>query len=778
MREVAHAHVEHDVAQIGRAAVELDVHDIGAEIADDRRRYAQRAWLVQAIQQNARGKNIVAVLVDVPAHVEPAVGLVLERHQSGRLDGVNRDALTRRENANNPISRHRAAVRRETHGQIAAKAPDGQRAAARPVVLTRHLEHQVRRFFQAEPAELGQSLRRAGGALLGLDAGIHRAQHVAGIHFAPADGAENIFDRLAREPGQRGLHHVVGEGFFRLLESARDDLAPQPGELLAHGLARRAADRGARLARRDEPLPGGRRRLALRGDNLDLVAVAQLRQQRRDAAVELAADRVVAELGVNGVGEVDRRRRTRQRDHPALRREAKNLVVEHFELRMLEELLRAVALPEKLDGSAKPVVRPAFRDRRVGLRAHAVLVERVRRDAVFGDLVHLARADLQFDALASWSHDGRVDRAVVVLFRRRNIVLETAGHGLPARVDDAERAVAVLDGVDYDPEAKNVGQLLHRDRLVLDLAENRIGRLLAALHLGLNAALAERLDDILFDLGDQLDVVRAHVGQPRLDHRAGLGRQRFEREVLQLLAHVLHAHASGERRVDVERLAGDALALVRRHEAQRAHVVQAVGELDQQHPHIVGDSQQQLAEVLGLLGLLRNQVELLELGEALDQRGDFGAEQPVDFLACRRRVLDRVVQHRRDDRRVVEAQIGEDSRDFQRMAEIGVAGSAQLSAMRLHGVDVGAVQQVLVGVRIVFPNAIDKLVLSHHVGKRPATTGGRAGAPTLMHNPWAMERRTKSSSAARPYSASSSGAAGGTRPSRPRSRSSSVIRSN
>ena len=36
---------------------------------------------------------------------------------------------------------------------------------------------------------------------------------------------------------------------------------------------------------------------------------------------------------------------------------------------------------------------------------------------------------------------------------------------------------------------------------------------------------------------------------------------------------------------------------------QRAHVVQPVGELDEQHAHIVGDRQQQLAQVLGLLGL-------------------------------------------------------------------------------------------------------------------------------------------------------------------------------
>ncbi len=66
----------------------------------------------------------------------------------------------------------------------------------------------------------------------------------------------------------------------------------------------------------------------------------------------------------------------------------------------------------------------------------------------------------------------------------------------------------------------------------------------------------------------------------------------------------------GERGIDVQRLLGDAAARLRRHEVERAHVVQAVGELDQQHADVVGDGEQQLAQVLGLLGFARHEVEL------------------------------------------------------------------------------------------------------------------------------------------------------------------------
>ena len=83
---------------------------------------------------------------------------------------------------------------------------------------------------------------------------------------------------------------------------------------------------------------------AFGADDLDLVAVLQLGQQRHDAAVDLAADAGVADVGVDRIGEIDRRRAARQRDQPALRREAEDLVLEQLELGVLEELLGRVAL--------------------------------------------------------------------------------------------------------------------------------------------------------------------------------------------------------------------------------------------------------------------------------------------------------------------------------------------------------------------------------------------------------------------------------------------------
>ncbi len=96
------------------------------------------------------------------------------------------------------------------------------------------------------------------------------------------------------------------------------------------------------------------------------------------------------------------------------------------------------------------------------------------------------------------------------------------------------------------------------------------------------------------------------------------------------------------------------LALLARDELQGAHVVQAVGELDQQHAHVVRDGQQQLAEVLGLLRPFGHEVEPLDLGQAIDERPDLRAEQLVDLLAGGGRVLDGVVQDGGHDGGIVE----------------------------------------------------------------------------------------------------------------------------
>jgi hypothetical protein len=70
-----------------------------------------------------------------------------------------------------------------------------------------------------------------------------------------------------------------------------------------------------------------------------------------------------------------------------------------------------------------------------------------------------------------------------------------------------------------------------------------------------------------------------------------------------------------------------------------------------------------LAEVLRLAVLLGREVDLRELGDAVDQLGHLDAELLGDVVARRERVLDHVVEQARAHARRVEAQIRDDPRD-------------------------------------------------------------------------------------------------------------------
>ena len=196
-----------------------------------------------------------------------------------------------------------------------------------------------------------------------------------------------------------------------------------------------------------------------------------------------------------------------------------------------------------------------------------------------------------------------------------------------------------------------------------------------------------------------------------------------ERQILELVAHLLDAHAAGERRVDLERLLGDALALLGRHEMERAHVVQAVGELDEQHAHVGRDREQELAEILALRGALRDEVEALDLGQPVDEFADLLPERGLDLVEGGGGILHGIVKDSGRDGGVVELEIGQDRGDLERMAEIKVSGGAFLGAVRPHGIDIGPVEQRLVGGGVIALHPLDELVLTHHPMADPPQSG-------------------------------------------------------
>ena len=219
---------------------------------------------------------------------------------------------------------------------------------------------------------------------------------------------------------------------------------------------------------------------------------------------------------------------------------------------------------------------------------------------------------------------------------------------------------------------------------------------------------------MLFDLRDEQLAALGESIEPCRHDFVSFRVQLAERQIVELLAHFMHAHTAGEWRVNFKRLFGSAAARFRRHVLKCAHIVQAIGELDQQYAHVVGNRQQQLAEVFRLLCFFGNQIEFFKLGQTLDQSADIMTEKAVDFGAGRLGVLNGVVQQRGGNRRVVKFEVGKNRRNLDRMRKIRIARSAPLLAMGFHGVNVGAIEQRLVGAWVVASHPLDQVVLPHH----------------------------------------------------------------
>ena len=102
---------------------------------------------------------------------------------------------------------------------------------------------------------------------------------------------------------------------------------------------------------------------------------------------------MMTDVRVHCVGEIDCRRATRERHDLALRREDVDLIREQVALDMFEKFLGVARLRLNLEQALQPAVCLLLRFGNVELAT--CLVEPMRRDASFGDAVHVLSANLR-----------------------------------------------------------------------------------------------------------------------------------------------------------------------------------------------------------------------------------------------------------------------------------------------------------------------------------------------------------------------------------------------
>ena len=400
--------------------------------------------------------------------------------------------------------------------------------------------------------------------------------------------------------------------------------------------------------------------------------------QRRDAAVHLRALAAQAHLGVHGEREVDGRRPRGQPLHVALRREHEDLVLVEIDLQELEELLGAVGVLLQLEKLAEPL------EARVQLVAQLLLlVHPVRRDAELRGAVHLAGADLDLVDLAAGTEYRGVQRLVAVGLGRRYVVLDPLLERRPVVVDQPQGVVAVRHRVHQDPERHQVIDLFERPVTLPHLPVDGpqvlgpAGQLVV-----LDACVAQRLLDRRPQPLDHL-LALCPLRLDLLGQRPVLVvLQELEREVLQLALDPGHPEAVCEGRIDLARLERDGALPFRRQVLERAHVVQPVGQLHDDHARVAGDRQQQLAVVLRLLLCGRAEGEARNLGEPVHDVGDLDPEVLADLLQRDVRVLGHVVQQRRRNRDRVHLLQDQDLRDRHGVGDEVLSREALLPVVR------------------------------------------------------------------------------------------------
>jgi hypothetical protein len=173
--------------------------------------------------------------------------------------------------------------------------------------------------------------------------------------------------------------------------------------------------------------------------------------------------------------------------------------------------------------------------------------------------------------------------------------------------------------------------------------------------------------------------------------------------------------------------------------AERAHVVGAVGQLDQNHAHIARHGQQHLAKRLRLVFLARVEGEFFQFGQAIDQFGHRCAKALDQLGLAHAAVFNGVVQQGGHQGLRIELPVGALGGHRDRMGDVGLTAAAQLAQMGLVGKAVGLAHQ-----RDVFPAQIAELGRQRSkarccgIGGGGARSGGRqhgrlqgAHAPTL-----------------------------------------------
>ena len=242
----------------------------------------------------------------------------------------------------------------------------------------------------------------------------------------------------------------------------------------------------------------------------------------------------------------------------------------------------------------------------------------MRGDTVFGGAVHLPCADLYLERHTPVAEQGRMQRTVHIRLGHGDIILESAGHGLPKLMNDAQNGIAVTHRTDYHAQCNEVIDLVDAAFFVVQLAVDAVNMLAPSADLAVDAVRLQLGFYLLLRIIKQKKPLLLLGSDERLKPFEFIGHEIAEGGILKLAFDCAHTESIRKRSVDLKRFLGlpDALFPVAVFEG--THIVKPVGELDDNDSDIARDGKEHPAKVLRLTVLLVYHVGKIGFGELCD----------------------------------------------------------------------------------------------------------------------------------------------------------------
>ncbi|MNC30052.1 hypothetical protein D3C75_783240 [compost metagenome] len=332
--------------------------------------------------------------------------------------------------------------------------------------------------------------------------------------------------------------------------------------------------------------------------------------QRYNSSIHFGADRPVPNLCMNPEGKIERHRTSRKLYNLTFGCKNKHEVREKVHLQRFNEFLRILGFMLQLQNLAEkrhPVLR-------IDVIAAAFLVSPVSRNPELGSPVHLPRADLHFCRLSARTHHSGVQRLVHVRFGHGNIILETARHRLPKSMNNPECGITILNIVDDNADGKQIINFIELLVLGVHLVIDTVNMLRTPgqipfdphfVQFGTDAA--DHAVDELFpfrpllvdQVGNAVILLRVQITEGNILHLP------FNRGNPQT---VRNGTKNLQRFIRNTALAFFGLIF------KGTHIVQAVRQLNHNHPDILSHSDEHFAVVLVLLLFLGAEANAFQLG--------------------------------------------------------------------------------------------------------------------------------------------------------------------